>query len=181
MNVTVYSVGHSNRSMEQLLSLLHGAGLRLLVDIRSQPGSTRHPQFESEALRAELEEAGLQYHWAGRSLGGLRTPHADSPHTALREDSLRGFADHMASDNFKKGAAQLINLASRSPTVMLCAERLPENCHRQLLSDYLLLQGVTVVHLLDPGMSREHQLSAQARRESSHLVYDRLASGALEF
>lgn len=181
MNVTVYTVGHSNRSIEQLLTVLHDAGVRLLVDVRSQPASARHPQFESGALRSELENSGLQYHWAGRSLGGLRTPRSDSPHIALRDDGLRGFADHMAGDNFKKGAAQLINLASRSPTVVLCAERLPENCHRQLLSDYLLLQGVTVVHLLDAGTRREHQLTAQARRESSRLVYDRLTSGALEF
>lgn len=181
MNVTVYTIGHSTRSIEQLLNLLHAAGVRLLVDIRSQPASTRYPQFESESLRRELEDAGLQYHWAGRSLGGLRTPRSDSPHIALRNDALRGFADHMSSDSFKKGAAQLINLAGRAATAVLCAERLPENCHRQLLSDYLLLQGLSVVHLLEPGLRREHQLTVQARRDSSRLVYDRLTSGALDF
>lgn len=181
MNVTLYTIGHSNRSIEQLLAMLHGAGVRLLVDIRSQPTSTRYPQFESDTLRNELEAAGLQYHWAGRSLGGRRTPRTQSPHIALLDDGLRGFADHMASDNFKKGVAQLINLAGRSSTAVLCAERLPETCHRQLLADYLLLQGVTVVHLIDPGVHREHQLSAQARRDSSNLLYDRLTSDALEF
>jgi len=181
MGITLYTIGHSNRSIEQFMVMLHGAGVRLLVDIRSQPASSRYPQFESETLRSELEGAGLQYHWAGRSLGGRRTPRAQSPHIALLDDGLRGFADHMGSDNFKKGATQLINLAGRSLTAVLCAERLPETCHRQLLADYLLLQGLTVVHLIDPGVRREHQLSAQARRDSSRLVYDRLASGALEF
>lgn len=180
MTITVYSVGHSNRSIEQLFALLHEAGIRLLVDVRSQPVSQRHPQFEGETLRADLEEAGLQYHWAGRSLGGLRSPRADSPHIALAEDGLRGYADHMDTDFFQKGVTQLINLAGQSTTAVLCAERLPEQCHRQLLADYLLLQGVTVMHLIEPGKQREHQLSAQARRESARLVYDRLVSGTLD-
>ncbi len=86
----------------------------------------------------------------------------------------------MGTEIFKKGVAQLINLAGRSCTAILCAERLPEQCHRQLLADYLLLQGLAVVHLIDPGERREHQLSAQVRRESAQLVYDRLNSGRLE-
>lgn len=180
MTVTLYSVGHSNRSVEQLLALMHAANVRLLVDVRSQPVSLRHPQFESESLREHLEEAGLQYHWAGRSLGGLRTPRADSPHIALAEDGLRGYADHMGTENFQKGAAQLVNMAGQSTTAVLCAERLPEKCHRQLLADYLLLQGVTVIHLIEPGEQREHQLSAQVRRESARLVYDRMVSGTLD-
>jgi uncharacterized protein (DUF488 family) len=180
MTSTIYSIGHSNRSIEQLLTLLHEAGIRLLVDVRSQPQSQRHPQFEGVSLRAVLEDAGLQYHWAGRSLGGLRTARAASPHIALAEDGLRGYADHMGTEIFKKGVAQLINLASRSNTAVLCAERLPEQCHRQLLADYLLLQGLTVVHLIDPGERRDHQLSAQVRRESAQLIYDRLSSGTLD-
>lgn len=180
MTTTLYSVGHSNRNIEQLLTLLHEPGIRLLVDVRSQPVSQRHPQFEGDTLREELEAAGLQYHWAGRSLGGLRSPRPDSPHIALTEDGLRGYADHMGTEIFKKGVAQLINLAGRSSTAVLCAERLPEQCHRRLLADYLLLQGLSVVHLIDPGVRRDHQLSAQARRESAQLVYDRLSSGKLD-
>lgn len=180
MTITIYSVGHSNRSIEQLLALFHAANVRLLVDVRSQPTSQRQPQFERESLRTHLEEAGLQYHWAGRSLGGLRSPRADSPHIALAEEGLRGYADHMDTDFFQKGVAQLINLASQSTTAILCAERLPEQCHRQLLADYLLLQGVAVVHLIEPGEQREHHLSAQVRRESARLVYDRMVSGSLD-
>ncbi len=180
MTITAFSVGHSNRNIEQLLALLHEAGIRLLVDVRSQPVSQRHPQFNGESMREELETAGLQYHWAGRSLGGLRSPRPDSPHIALAEDGLRGYADHMGSEIFKKGVAQLINLAGRSSTAVLCAERLPEHCHRLLLSDYLLLQGLSVVHLIDPGVRRDHHLSAQARRESAQLIYDRFSSGTLD-
>ena len=180
MTTTVYSVGHSNRSIEQLLTLLHEAGIRLLVDVRTRPVSQHHPQFDGETLREELEAAGLQYHWAGRSLGGLRSPRADSPHIALAEDGLRGYADHMSTDIFKKGVAQLINLAGHSNTAVLCAERLPEHCHRQLLADYLLLQGLRVVHLINPGERRDHHLSAQVRRESAQLIYDRLSSGKLD-
>ncbi len=180
MTITVFSIGHGNRSIEQLLALLYGADIRLLVDVRSQPVSRRHPHFAGDVLRAELEAAGLQYHWAGRSLGGLRSPRADSPHIALAEDGLRGYADHMGTELFKRGAGQLINLAGQSCTAVLCAERLPEHCHRLLLADYLLLQGLNVVHLIDPGERREHQLGAQVRRESAQLVYDRLSSGRLD-
>lgn len=176
MTTTVYSVGHSNRSIEQLLALLHEVGIRLLVDVRSQPVSQRYPHFNGEDLREELEMAGLQYHWAGRSLGGLRGPRADSPHIALTEDGMRGYADHMGTEIFKKGVVQLINLAGRSSTVVLCAERLPDQCHRCLLADYLLLQGLAVVHLINPGEHRDHQLSAQVRRESVQLIYDRFSS-----
>lgn len=180
MTTTVYSIGHSNRRIEQLLAVLHEAGVRLLVDVRSQPVSQRHPQFDGETLRKELEAAGLQYHWAGRSLGGLRSPRPDSPHIALTEDGLRGYADHMGTEIFQKGVAQLINLAGRASTAVLCAERLPEQCHRQLLADYLLLQGLSVVHLIDSGVRRDHQLSPEVRRESAQLIYDRMRTGKLD-
>lgn len=178
-DLVLYTVGHSDRSAAALVALLGGAGVEVLVDIRAQPRSRRHPQFDSEALRLAAEEAGITYHWAGRQLGGHRSPRPDSPHRALDDDGLRGYADYMEGEVFQRGAAQLLRLAGQSPTAVLCAERLPEECHRSLLADYLTLCNVRVIHLIEHGVSREHRLRPEARRESADLIYDRLCSADL--
>jgi len=178
--VTLFTVGHSNCSLQELIDLLTEAGVTTLVDVRAQPHSSRHPQFEGEVLRGAAEDAGMVYHWAGRQLGGRRQAVAGSPHVALAEDGLRGYADYMDTESFRKAAAQLIQLAGRAPTAVLCAERLPEHCHRSLLADYLTLQGVKVVHLAAPADFREHQLSPTLRRDSATLIYDRNVSGRLD-
>lgn len=172
---TLYSVGHGNRDLDELLAMLQAAGIGALVDVRAQPHSSRHPQFSGEALRGALEQAGLVYHWAGRQLGGRRPPQPGSRHQALAED-LRGYADYMDGAGFRQAARQLQRMATQAPTAMLCAERDPYRCHRRLIADYLTLQGVCVVHLLAPGEQVEHQLSPEARRESAELVYDRQAN-----
>lgn len=168
----IWTVGHSNRSSEELLALLREPDIELLVDVRARPHSTRHPQFDEAELRETLSEAGITYHWAGRHLGGFRKAAPDSPHAALPE-AFRGYADYMQTDAFRRAIAQLRNLARRGRTALLCAEREPLECHRSLIADYLLLEGVEVVHLIAPGQLREHQLRAEARRESATLVYDR--------
>ncbi len=176
--LTLYTVGHSNRKLEELMALLKHANIDTLVDVRAQPHSRRHPQFNEAALRAACENAGMIYHWAGRQLGGMRAPHPYSSHVAL-EEGRRGFADYMETDAFKKGAAQLQQLAARGVCAMLCAERDPMQCHRALIADYLSLQAVRVVHLIALGESQEHMLSPGARRESAALIYDRQATGRL--
>ena len=93
---------------------------------------------------------------------------------------MRGYADYMESDPFRRAAAQLVNMAAKAPTAILCAERLPEQCHRRLIADYLSLQGVRVIHLIDLDDRREHVLSPEARRESAQLVYDRNTTVALK-
>jgi uncharacterized protein (DUF488 family) len=177
--LTLYSVGHSDRPLEELIAMLRAAGVKTLIDARAQPRSQRHPQFNDASLRAACEAAGLAYHWAGRQLGGHRAGRAESRHVALKDAALRGFADYMDTAEFQKGAAALRKLASRAPAALLCAERDPAHCHRSLIADYLTLQGVRVVHLLGPGESHEHLLSPHARRESADLVYDRQATAPL--
>lgn len=176
---SLFTVGHSSRSLEDLVVMLQEAGIRTLVDVRAQPQSARHPHFGQEPLRDALTAADIEYHWAGRQLGGHRPARADSPHTALREDGLRGYADYMDGDAFKKAAMQLIGLAKRAPCAILCAERDPLNCHRSLIADYLTLQGVEVMHLIEPGETRAHQLRPEARRESQQLIYDRNTTAEL--
>lgn len=175
----LYTIGHSNRGPDDFVAVLTAAGIRTVVDIRAQPHSARHPHFDQESLRDALTAADIQYHWAGRPLGGQRTPRADSPHTALASEGLRGYADLMDGEPFRKAVAQLLGLARRAPTAVLCAERDPLQCHRSLLSDYLILHGVEVMHLVDVGDTRAHQLRPEARRESLQLIYDRHTTAAL--
>ena len=177
--LTLWTIGHSNRPIAELIAMLTQAAIATLVDVRAQPHSARHPQFNEESLRESCGQANIVYHWAGRHLGGKRAMRFDSPHVALDEDR-RGFADHMGTEIFKKALSQFVGLAARAPTPMLCAERDPEHCHRALIADYLTLQGMRVVHLIAPGESREHLLSPQARRESAALIYDRQATAELD-
>ena len=177
--LTVWSIGHSNRPLAELLAMLAQTGIAALADVRAQPHSARNPQFNEENLRQTCGEAHIVYHWAGRHLGGKRALRFDAPHIAL-EEARRGFADHMDTEMFKKAANQFVSLATRAPTAMLCAERDPQHCHRLLIADYLLLQGIRVVHVLAPGAIREHLLSPQARRESAALIYDRQVTAALD-
>jgi uncharacterized protein (DUF488 family) len=179
-HLILYTIGHGNRSLGEFLSLLETAGIKTLVDVRAQPGSTRFPHFSSETLRKSLEARGIVYHWAGRQLGGRREPRPGSRHTAIESDSLRAFADHMETEAFEKGIAGLMRIAGTSRTAILCAEKLPEHCHRGLIADYLTLRGIPVRHLIMPGEVREHQLDARARRESAQLIYDRLTSEKLK-
>jgi uncharacterized protein (DUF488 family) len=174
-NCTLYTVGHSSRAAAELVELLERHGITALVDVRAQPHSSRYPQFAADSLRRTLDLVAIVYHWAGRQMGGRRASQAGSQHFAL-EARLRGYADYMETDSFGRAATQLVNMATRAPTAILCAERLPEHCHRRLIADYLMLQGLRVIHLIDLDEAREHVLSAEARRESAQLVYDRNAS-----
>jgi uncharacterized protein (DUF488 family) len=170
----IYTVGHSNRELDEFQDMLDNSDIRILVDIRSKPQSAHCHHFDGEALRRSLEARGIIYHWAGRQLGGFRKGGADSKHTAIVEDSLRVFADYMGTDAFASAARQMINLAGKGRMAIMCAEKRPENCHRSLISDFLLLQGCHVLHLIDKGEAIEHQLDPRLRRESAELVYDQL-------
>jgi len=132
--LTLWTIGHSNRPITELIAMLTQATIATLVDVRAQPHSARHPQFNEESLRESCGQANIVYHWAGRHLGGKRALHFDSPHIALDEDR-RGFADHMGTEIFKKALSQFVSLATRAPTAMLCAARprsLPSRAHCRL-------------------------------------------------
>lgn len=175
----VYTVGHSNRRLDDFIKLLSGAGVETLVDVRRHPVSNRFPQFSGDALRGSLEIKGITYHWAGRHLGGRREPVATSAHIALEDEGMRAYADYMGTDTFARAATQLLRLASRQATAIMCAERNPADCHRSLIADYLVLRGWRVRHLIAPGQHVDHRLDPRARRESHELVYDRLVNAQL--
>lgn len=168
---TVWSIGHGTRPVEELLAVLSEAGIKVLVDVRSVPGSRRHPQFGRSALTSSLTSAGIEYVHL-RGLGGRREALPDSPHVALKVDAFRGYADHMASPEFAADYARMDAVARQKSTAFMCAETLWSKCHRRLLSDRLTVDGWSVVHLLAPGTSEPHRSWDVARVVDGQLVYD---------
>src|SRR5438876_8172073 len=147
MRATLYTVGHGARPVEDLLQTLRSAGIERLVDVRSFPGSRRHPQFGKDALAGSLASAGIQYVWCPE-LGGFRKPRDDSPHSALRHAAFRGYADHMDTEEFGRSLRWLMEAGAEQPTAFMCAESLWWRCHRRLLADALVARGCTVYHLM---------------------------------
>ena len=145
----VFTIGHGRRSIEAFLALLDRAGVRLLVDVRTAPGSRRNPQFGQEALRRSLGERGVKYEWMGTDLGGFRKPREGSRHTALVKEPFQGYADHMDTEAFRGALERLIELARERPTAIMCAESVWWRCHRRIVTDYLLSAGCEVFHIVE--------------------------------
>lgn len=164
----VYTIGHSTRSLAELVGLLRENGIERLADIRRYPGSRRYPHFSRDALAVELPKAGIDYAHMPE-LGGRRKPRPDSPNTAWRNEQFRAYADYMATDEFPEAVDTLL----RSPkiTAIMCAEAVPWRCHRNLVSDELLRRGIEVVHIIGPGATRPHEMNPNARVEGAHLIY----------
>jgi uncharacterized protein (DUF488 family) len=169
---TIYTIGHGNRSQREFADLLQHWRITLLVDVRAFPGSRRHPQFGRAELEQSLSAEGVGYVWEGKALGGRRRPRPDSPHRALRNDSFRAYADHMESDEFRRGIDRVLARASEERVTIMCAERLPWQCHRFMISDYLVAGSVPVLHVIDESTPRPHRLRQEARLVDGRLVYD---------
>jgi len=143
---TVYTVGHSTRTAEEMLVLLREAAIELLVDVRAFPGSRRHPQFDRDALERWLPAAGIGYRHS-RDLGGRRSPTPGSPNGGWRDPAFQGYADHMRSPELRRALADLETQAHGAPTTIMCAEAVWWRCHRRLISDALVARGWRVEHL----------------------------------
>ncbi len=206
---TVYTIGHSTRTLDELVAALKAYGIRTLVDIRSFPMSRRMPHFNRESLEVELPKHGIAYVWM-KELGGRRKKiRNDSPNTRLRNESFRNYADYMLTDEFARGVERLLGIIeetagsstrTRNPgvpslgmtaqegvspaggtpslpeernTAIMCAERMYFQCHRMLVSDYLVAHGHTVLHIDDDKRPlREHKLMAEARLVNEQLLYN---------
>jgi uncharacterized protein (DUF488 family) len=165
---TMYTIGHSTRSLEELVALLRVNNVTRLADIRRFPGSRRHPHFSREALEVSLPNAGMEYvHF--EDLGGRRKPVKHSPNGAWDSDQFRGYADYMGTPAFHEAVDRL--LASERPTAVMCAEAVPWRCHRNLLSDELVRRGVTVLHIVGPGTPQPHTLSKMAQIAGDRVIY----------
>lgn len=149
---------------------LKASEIQTLVDVRSFPGSRRYPHFNKENLRSSLAGAGIDYVHLPE-LGGRRRARTDSINLAWRNESFRGYADYMETGGFADGISKLLDIAARRRTAIMCAESLWWRCHRSLISDYLKVQGIEVIHILAGGKSEPHPYTSAARIVDGRLSY----------
>lgn len=167
----IWTVGHSTHSLDDFIGLLQAHRIQAIADVRRFPGSRRFPQFGENALRESLADRDIDYLWLGDTLGGRRRPQPGSPNDGWRNASFRGYADHLSSTAFANGLAQLLTLAERRRTSLMCAEVLWWRCHRALISDVLKMRGISVLHIQDHGPAGEHPFSTAARIVDGRLDY----------
>ena len=168
---TLFTIGHSTRTLEELIGALAAHSIETLVDIRSFPMSRRLPYFNRESLEKALPAAGIRYVWM-KDLGGRRKKSlAQSPNIALRNDSFRNYADYMLTPEFERAVTELVQMGKSSRTAYMCAERVYFRCHRMLVSDWLVAHGHEVLHLDDAGPVKPHTLMSEARMVDGKLIY----------
>lgn len=172
----LYTIGHSTRSLEELIAALKAHEIETLVDIRAFPMSRRLPHFNRESLEKSLPESGIRYVWM-KALGGYRKKVlAESPNIGLRNQSFRNYADYMLTSEFESAMGEMLALAEHSRTAYMCAERVYFHCHRMLVSDWLVAREHDVMHIDAEGPVKPHRLTAEARMIEGKLIYrgDRL-------
>ena len=182
----LYTIGHSTRSFAEFASLLKRYGIKILVDVRAFPTSTRNPQFAREELKQKLLEEGIEYAWLGEELGGYRRGGlgAQSPNKGWETEGFRNYADYMISAPFKRGIEKLLKFAASkrlapwnkrwdysTGLAYMCAERFYWRCHRRLISDYLVANGHRVLHIVDEARTIEHKLPNFAEVIDGELRY----------
>jgi uncharacterized protein (DUF488 family) len=173
------TLGHGTASAGELVAWLHGAGAERLVDVRTAPGSRRHPHVRREAMAGWLGAAGVAYRWEPE-LGGFRKPDPRSVNPALRHPAFRGYADYMRTPPFWAALDRLLAEAADGPTVAMCSETLWWRCHRRLLADAaVLVRGAEVLHLDHRGRLEPHRPTDGVRRDGDLLAYDLFATPPL--
>jgi uncharacterized protein (DUF488 family) len=167
---TLWTIGHSTRSLDDFIALLKDNAIDALADVRHFPGSRKYPHFNVEPLQQGLQMAGIHYE-AFTELGGRRKVQPDSPNTAWRHPAFRGYADYMQTEAFHEGIERLKVLASKQRTAIMCSEAVWWRCHRGLLADVFKLHGTRVLHIMGPASPPEHPYTSAARVVDGHLDY----------
>lgn len=167
---TVFTIGHSTRSIEDFIKLMLENNIKTVVDVRTIPRSRHNPQYNADVLPASLKEAGLNYiHMTG--LGGLRRTVKDSVNTGWRNASFRGFADYMQTPEFDAALDELIALAKKETIALMCAEALPWRCHRSLIADALFVRNIPAKHIFSHTSQNLHSLTPWAKVEGTTITY----------
>ena len=166
----VFTIGHSTRTWQDFLELLRINGVERVVDIRSIPRSKHNPQFERKSLSTKLRSAKIGYVHL-RKLGGLRHARPNSPNIGWRNQSFRGFADYMQTEEFADGLLRLIKLAGNKRSAIMCAEAVPWRCHRSLVADALIVRGISVRDIMSKTRSQAHKLTSFARVRGIAITY----------
>lgn len=168
--LTVWTIGHSTRELDEFIDLLKENDIEALCDVRSYPGSRKFPQFNAENLAESIPAAGVEY-IPIKQLGGRRKVRKDSPHTVWRNEAFRGYADYMDTEDFRKGIEDLLAVAGKKRTAIMCSEAVWWRCHRSMISDYLKSIGVTVIHIMAHGKSEQHPYTSAASVIDGKLQY----------
>ena len=169
-DLTLWTIGHSTRPLDEFLELLAENRIQGIADVRSHPGSRHCPHYGQAALRDALVEYGMGYQWI-QTLGGRRRARADSTNTAWRNASFRGYADYMQTEEFDLGLNALLDLAREKRTSLMCAEAVWWRCHRSMIADALKARGVRVLHIMGVNSVTEHPWTAPARIVDGKLRY----------
>jgi len=173
---SVFTVGHSNHSLEKFLAILSAHNIYIVIDVRRHPASRKWPHFNAAALARSLPSAGVEY-VPLPELGGRRRPRPDSPHVAWRVEAFRGYADFMDTPEFAQGLARVIEAASGKSAALMCAEALPWRCHRSLIAYALLVKGSEVFDIVSEREARPHRLPDFARVDGTRVIYDGVPAG----
>lgn len=167
---TLWTIGHSTRAWEVFVAMLDAQAIEVLVDVRRFAGSRRNPQFSGDAMAVSLPQAGIEY-LPMPQLGGRREPRPDSANDAWRNSSFRGYADYMATRDYRDERDRLAMLARPRRVAVMCAEAMWWQCHRSLIADDFKADGWQVIHLVAPGRIEEHPYTSVARIVDGRLVY----------
>ena len=169
---TLYSIGHSNRSLADFLTLLTVNGIIGLADIRQFPRSRFNPQFNADTFAPALAEAGIAYEHIA-ALGGRRSSKAsESPNGFWEHAAFRSYADYALTEPFEHGFARLLGIAEMKCAAMMCAEAVWWRCHRRIVTDYLLARDHTVLHIVSDAEPKSATLTPGAIvRDDGKVVY----------
>jgi uncharacterized protein (DUF488 family) len=166
----ILTIGHSTHEWDEFVAILRAHGVQHLFDVRTMPRSRRNPQFNTDVMSEALCKVGIDYTHL-KALGGLRKPRADSPNGGWRNESFRGYADHMDSPEFRQALQRLIETGRQQTVVAMCAEAVPWRCHRWLIADALTARGVKVEHILSEAQRKAHELTEFARIAGDRITY----------
>ncbi|MDD1720367.1 MAG: DUF488 domain-containing protein [Euryarchaeota archaeon] len=168
----IYTIGHSNRSLDDFIATLSHYHISTVADVRSLPHSRANPHFNKEVLEYALPRSNVAYSWMGKELGGFRPQTlTESPNTAWRVKGFRNYADYALTDEFSEAISQLSAVAAEQITVCMCAEVLWTRCHRRIIADYLSLRGWEVMHILNTSRSTPHELTPFAKVDDELITY----------
>jgi uncharacterized protein (DUF488 family) len=167
----IFTIGHSNRSLEDFVGLLEANKIELLADVRTVPKSRTNPQFNQDTLPQSLEQASIRYVHFSELGGWRRSTFENSPNTGWRTPAFKNYADYMISEQFQAGIQRLISAAARLCTAIMCAEAVPWRCHRTLISDALTVRGLHVMHIVSKTKVYEHSLPPWAEVAGVSITY----------
>jgi uncharacterized protein (DUF488 family) len=168
--VVLYTIGHSNREIDEFTGLLKNNEIEVLIDVRKLPGSAKYPHFNQEALSRSLSSVEIRYIHLPE-LGGRRKQNKDSKNTIWKISSFQAYADYMETAEFLGGIESLLGHAQKKRTAIMCSEAVWWRCHRALIADYLKSIGIEVYHIMSATSNQLHPYTSAARIRDGRLFY----------